>query len=81
VHYLITGGAGFIGSHLSDKLISEGHKVTVLDDLSTGKIDNVKHLESKPGFELVVGSILNEFLVDSSRNARRHFPPRGSGRC
>jgi UDP-glucose 4-epimerase len=64
VHYLITGGAGFIGSHLSDKLISEGHKVTVLDNFSTGKFDNVKHLENKAGFELVVGSILNEFLVD-----------------
>ncbi len=64
MHYLITGGAGFIGSHLSDKLISEGHKVTVLDNFSTGKFDNVKHLENKAGFELVVGSILNEFLVD-----------------
>jgi len=64
VHYLITGGAGFIGSHLSDRLISEGHKVTVLDNFSTGKSDNVKHLENKAGFELVVGSILNEFLVD-----------------
>ena len=64
MHYLITGGAGFIGSHLSDKLVGEGHKVTVLDDLSTGKIENVKHLESNPAFHLVVGTILNEFLVD-----------------
>jgi len=64
VHYLITGGAGFIGSHLSDKLVGEGHKVTILDDLSTGKIDNVKHLEGNPAFQLVVGTILNESLVD-----------------
>ncbi|MDD5680536.1 MAG: GDP-mannose 4,6-dehydratase, partial [Candidatus Omnitrophica bacterium] len=64
MHYLITGGAGFIGSHLSDKLVGDGHKVTVLDDLSTGKIENVKHLEGNSSFELVVGTILNESLVD-----------------
>ncbi len=64
MHYLITGGAGFIGSHLADKLISEGHRVTALDDLSTGKYENVKHLEGNPNFELVVGTILNEYLVD-----------------
>lgn len=64
MHYLITGGAGFIGSHLTDKLIGEGHKVTVLDNLSTGKHDNVKHLESNQNFQLVIGTILNEHLVD-----------------
>ncbi len=64
MHYLITGGAGFIGSHLTDRLISEGHKVTVLDDLSTGKYENVKHLEGNQNFQLVVGTILNEHLVD-----------------
>ena len=64
MNYLITGGAGFIGSHLSDKLVGEGHKVTILDDLSTGKVENVKHLEANPNFQLVVGTILNEFLVD-----------------
>ncbi|MFA5336539.1 MAG: GDP-mannose 4,6-dehydratase [Candidatus Omnitrophota bacterium] len=64
MHYLITGGSGFIGSHLSDKLLSEGHKVTVLDNLSTGKIENVRHLEGNDRFNLVVGTILNETLVD-----------------
>ena len=64
MHYLITGGAGFIGSHLTDKLIGEGHKVTVLDNLSTGKYDNVGHLEGNQNFQLVVGTILNEHLVD-----------------
>lgn len=64
MHYLITGGAGFIGSHLSDKLTGEGHKVTVLDNLSTGKYENVKHLEGNPNFHLAVGTILDEFLVD-----------------
>jgi len=61
---LITGGAGFIGSHLADKLISSGYKVAILDDLSTGKMENVLHLENNKNFEIVVGSILNDSLVD-----------------
>ncbi|KPK42636.1 MAG: nucleoside-diphosphate sugar epimerase [Omnitrophica WOR_2 bacterium SM23_29] len=64
MNYLITGGAGFIGSHLADRLVSEGHKVTALDNLSTGKYENVSHLNGNPNFQLVVGSILNEYLVD-----------------
>lgn len=64
MHYLITGGAGFIGSHLADRLIKEGHKVTVLDNLSTGKYENISHLNGDSNFQLVVGSILNEYLVD-----------------
>jgi len=64
LHYLITGGAGFIGSHLADRLIKDDHKVTVLDNLSTGKYENVSHLVGKPNFQLVVGSILNGYLVD-----------------
>ena len=61
---LITGGAGFIGSHLADWLIAQGHAVTALDDLSTGKYENVAHLDGKPTFQLVIGTILNETLVD-----------------
>jgi UDP-glucose 4-epimerase len=61
---LITGGAGFIGSHLAEELINTGHEVTVLDNLSTGKLENVAFLESKPNFELVVDTVLNENLVD-----------------
>lgn len=61
---LITGGAGFIGSHLCDKLLDEGEQVTVLDNLSTGKYENVAHLKENPNFNLVVGSILDEELVD-----------------
>lgn len=61
---LITGGAGFIGSHLADKLISSGYKVAILDDLSTGKMENVLHLENNKNFEIVVGSVLNDSLVD-----------------
>ncbi|MBL7129853.1 MAG: GDP-mannose 4,6-dehydratase [Candidatus Omnitrophica bacterium] len=61
---LITGGAGFIGSHLCEKLLRRGDEVTVLDNLSTGKYENVAHLKEKPNFNLVVGSILDEALVD-----------------
>lgn len=61
---LITGGAGFIGSHLADALLEEGHRVVVLDDLSTGRYENVEHLLGRPDFEFVLGSILNADLVD-----------------
>jgi UDP-glucose 4-epimerase len=56
MRFLITGGAGFIGSHLSDLLISQGHKVHVLDDLSTGAIANIRHLKGDPDFEYTIGS-------------------------
>ncbi len=61
---LITGGAGFIGSHLCEKLLGMGDEVTVLDNLSTGRYENVAHLKENPKFNLVVGDILNEALVD-----------------
>jgi len=64
VNILITGGAGFIGSHLAEGLLNSGYRVEILDDLSTGKIENVSHLEGNKNFSLVVGSILNEALVD-----------------
>jgi len=60
----ITGGAGFIGSHLAEKLIQRRDQVTVLDNLSTGRYENIAHLDGNPNFQLVVGSILDEFLMD-----------------
>ena len=60
---LLTGGAGFVGSHLADALLAQGHQVIVIDDLSTGSIDNIAHLKSKPGFEYVIDSITNESLT------------------
>lgn len=63
--YLITGGAGFIGSHLAEKLLALGHEVTSLDDLSTGRKENLKNLEGASGFNLVQGNMLDEPLVDS----------------
>lgn len=60
---LITGGAGFIGSHLSDLLIEHGHTVHVLDDLSTGAIENIRHLKDHPRFEYTIGSVESHALV------------------
>lgn len=64
MNVLITGGAGFIGSHLCETLLNMGNEVTALDNLSTGKYENVVHLKENPKFNLVVGSILDEGLVD-----------------
>jgi UDP-glucose 4-epimerase len=60
---LITGGAGFIGSHLSEALLDDGHEVFVLDDLSTGSIDNIAHLKSRRGFHYTIESVFNDPLV------------------
>lgn len=60
---LITGGAGFIGSHLSERLLEQGHQVVVLDNLSTGRLENVEPLTDRRDFELVVGSIMDRDRV------------------
>jgi nucleoside-diphosphate-sugar epimerase len=60
---LITGGAGFIGSHLADRLVNDGHTVTVLDDFSTGSMENIAHLQKNRLFSCVNGSVLDEKLV------------------
>jgi len=62
--YLITGGAGFIGSHLSDALIARGDEVIVLDNLTTGSTSNIEQLLPNPNFTLIEGSILDTNLVN-----------------
>ncbi len=61
---LITGGAGFVGSHLADRLVGSGNEVTVIDDLSTGRYSNVGHLEGDENFRLIIGSVLDERLME-----------------
>ncbi len=63
---LITGGAGFIGSHLADRLLDRGDQVVLLDDLSTGRLANIEHLNGRADAEFVLGSILNADLVDNA---------------
>jgi UDP-glucose 4-epimerase len=60
---LITGGAGFIGSHLAEALLERGDEVLILDDLSTGRLENITHLTSHPGFSYTIGSVTDDLLV------------------
>jgi UDP-glucose 4-epimerase len=63
VKALLTGGAGFIGSHLAERLLAGGHEVIVLDNLSTGSIDNISHLKGTRGFSYCIDSVTNEPLL------------------
>jgi UDP-glucose 4-epimerase len=65
VKFLITGGAGFIGSHLSARLIEMGHSVIALDNLSTGSAENIAGLMGNSSFEFVQGSMLDEKLIQT----------------
>jgi len=64
MNVLITGGAGFIGSHLAEELIRRGNKVCVVDDISTGNLDNIQHLQGNGRFSLVFGSVLDGYLME-----------------
>ncbi|MCD6408014.1 NAD-dependent epimerase/dehydratase family protein, partial [bacterium] len=64
MRYLITGGAGFIGSHLAEVLVKKGEEVYVIDDLSTGSLINVLNFLEKPNFHLVIDTILNQTIVE-----------------
>jgi len=61
---LVTGGAGFIGSHLADALLAQGHRVLAIDDLSTGRLDNIRHLLDNPDFHFARASITDGIVFD-----------------
>jgi len=65
VRYLITGGAGFIGSHLTEHLLEHGHEVVALDNLSTGTLDNLAGVRDNPGFRFVRGSVTDPSAVEA----------------
>jgi len=64
MHILITGGAGFIGSHLCEKLLGLGHQITCVDDLFTGSEDNIRHLMKVSGFRFIKHDIVNPFFIE-----------------
>lgn len=70
---LVTGGAGFIGSHLCDKLIGEGYKVICLDNLLTGSRNNIEHLLSNPGFEFVEADVCDPLTINNKLLAISHL--------
>ncbi len=64
MHYLVTGGAGFIGSHLTEFLLENGHHVTVVDNLSTGQFSNLASVADHSAFRIIIGSVRDEALME-----------------
>ena len=70
---LITGGAGFIGSHLCDRFLAEGHQVIAMDNLSTSTIDNIAHLAGRDGFSFIKHDVTNYIYVEGHLDAILHL--------
>lgn len=64
MNILVTGGAGFIGSHLVERLLADGHHVSIIDNLSTGRLENIESFKDNPKFRYVIGTVLNRELMD-----------------
>ncbi len=72
-HVVITGGAGFLGSHLSDAFVARGDRVTVVDNLLSGSLDNIAHLRDNPAFSFVEQDVIDGIDVDGAIDAVLHF--------
>ena len=70
---LITGGAGFIGSHLCDRLLVDGHSVIAMDNLSTGNTDNIAHLAGHERFRFILHDVTNYIFVEGPLDAVLHL--------
>ena len=77
---LITGGAGFLGSHLSDRLLGDGWSVVVMDNLSTGTTDNIAHLAGRPDFKFIKHDVTEHIFLDGGIDAVLHFASPASPR-
>nr|XP_054770757.1 UDP-glucuronic acid decarboxylase 1-like [Lytechinus pictus] len=64
---LITGGAGFVGSHLADRLMLQGHEVTVVDNFFTGRKRNIEHWIGHPNFELINHDVVNSLMIEGKQ--------------
>ena len=75
---LVTGGAGFIGSHLCEQLLAEGYRVVCMDNLRTGSLENIAHLEDEPNFEYVEHDVTTYMGIPGELDEVYHFasPPR-----
>ena len=73
---LVTGGAGFLGSHLCERLLEDGAEVVCLDNFMTGSVDNVRHLLCEPRFSVVEHDIVKPFRPDRPANGSEHLPDR-----
>ncbi|OQY22839.1 MAG: SDR family NAD-dependent epimerase/dehydratase [Chloroflexi bacterium] len=73
MHILITGGAGFIGSHLCDRLLADGHEVIAMDNLSTGNVNNIAHLAGRERFHFVKHDVTNYIFVEGDLDAVFHL--------
>ena len=70
---LITGGAGFLGSHLCDRMLAEGHDVIAMDNLVTGSTDNIAHLAGNPHFQFIHHNVTDYIYLKGELNAILHF--------